>query len=70
MNKLSLTEIDAALARRDELPADDEALLWFTRAELMGIAPSAEYLVLLMGVSQDQASDIVARLSERGFIES
>lgn len=50
-------------------PNDEIALLWATRASLLGLGLSADHLVLLMGVDLDEAEDILARLSEQGLVD-
>jgi hypothetical protein len=45
------------------------ALLWETKAALIGIRMTPMHLVFVMGVSVGEAEDIVARLSERGLID-
>src|SRR3954470_5211271 len=68
---VTVGQIDAALkVAREEgrEQSDDAALLWTTRAGLLGLTLEPAPLVLIMGVTHRHAEDIFARLSERGYV--
>lgn len=68
---MTVAQVDEAIARGREqaIPADDLALLWITRGNLLGLELGAEHLQLLMDVGAHEAEEIVARLSEHGLID-
>jgi hypothetical protein len=68
--KPTVEQIDDALAKAREAGAtvDEIALLWISRANLVGAPIWTKSLTLLMGIEEEEARDIVARLSERGLI--
>lgn len=69
---LTLEEVDLAIAaaqmRGDS--QEDLALLWYIRAETLGIRVRHEYLHFVMGVSYAEAKLLTERLMERGFMEA
>lgn len=67
---MTLEQIDAALAksRTDGSSEEDVALLWMARAKLVGVTVSPAHLVLVMGITDERAREIMAALSERGLI--
>jgi len=72
MPDYTLAQVDDAILKfdRDAGNVDDLVMLLLTRADLAGIPLSIEQVARLLVVSDDEAMDIFARLSERGFIES
>lgn len=71
MPDYTLEQLDQALTNARERDANEEeiALLWAARAALLGLGISAASLQLVMGVSEERALDLMASLSEKGFVD-
>lgn len=69
---MDLARVDAAIARFDRVTGDvdDFVLLLLKRSELADIPLTVEQVARLLAISDDEALDIFARLSEKGLIES
>ena len=67
----ALARVDAAIAAFDRVngSVDDFVLLLLRRSELAGIPLSPEQIAAFLLISEDEALDIFARLSERGLLD-
>lgn len=71
MSADELAKVDAAITAFDRTTGqvDDFVLLLLRRADLAGIPLTLEQTAAFLVISEDEALDIFARLSERGLIE-
>lgn len=69
--QLTVEKVDHALSVADAkgLTVDEKAMLWAIKARLVGVAFRIEHLRIVLGLTESEALDVVARLEEQGYMD-
>lgn len=67
--RVTLAEIDHALAHAQDRADHEVVLLWAYRAMLLGVPLHVEQLPALMGITPQRADELRAVLIEHGYLE-